>query len=57
MREVAPMTKEFVQDSFSGTSKLNDFDWRLDFKVASKSQERMKQPILHVKMDLENVNN
>jgi hypothetical protein len=37
MREVAPLTKTYMQDQFTGTSKLNDFDWRLDFKVASKS--------------------
>ena len=30
-----------------------DFDWRLDVKVSSKSAERLKQPILYVKMDLE----
>ena len=32
-----------------------DFDWRLDFKVASKQQERMKQPVLYVKMELDQV--
>ena len=36
MRELAPLTKQFIQDDFTGTSKLQDFDWRLDFKVSSK---------------------
>ena len=53
MREVAPVAKTFIQDQFTGTSKLQDFDWRLDFKVSSKSQERMKQPVLYVQMDIE----
>jgi hypothetical protein len=53
MREVAPLTKTYIQDEFTGTSKMNDFDWRLDFKISSKSQERMKQPVLYVQMDLE----
>ena len=52
MREVAPLTKTFVQEQFTSTSKLDDFDWRLDFKVSSKNNERMKQPVLYVKMDL-----
>ena len=30
-----------------------DFDWRLDVKISSKTAERTKQPILYVKMDLE----
>ena len=33
MREVAPLTKEYIQEQLVGTSKLNDFDWRLDFKI------------------------
>ena len=35
---------------------MEDFDWRLDFKVYSKQQERMKQPMLYVKMDLQGGN-
>ena len=42
MREVAPLMRTFVQDEFTSTSKMEDFDWRLDFKVSSKQQERMK---------------
>ena len=57
MRELAPLTKQFIQDDFTGTSKLMDFDWRLDFKVSSKQQERMKQPILYVKMELDQAGN
>ena len=49
--------KSYVQDQFTGTSKLNDFDWRLDFKVSSKQQERMKQPVLYVKMELDGQGN
>ena len=52
MREVAPLTKTYIQDQFTGTSKLQDFDWRLDFKVSSKQQLRMKQPVLYVNLDL-----
>jgi hypothetical protein len=32
---------------------LVDFDWRLDVKISSKQDERLKQPMLYVKMDLE----
>ena len=56
MRKVAPLMKSYVQDQFTGTSKMQDFDWRLDFKVSSKSQERMKQPVLYVKMELDQNN-
>ena len=56
MREVAPLTKTFVQDQFTSTNRLEDFDWRLDFKVSSKNQERLKQPVLYVKMELEGGN-
>ena len=52
MREVAPLTKQFVQDQFTSTSRLEDFDWRLDFKVSSKNQDRMKVPTLYVNMEL-----
>ena len=53
MRETAPNSKKYFQDEFSGLPKLRDFDWRMDIKIASKQQERMKQPVLYVKMDLE----
>jgi hypothetical protein len=36
---------------------MRDFDWRLDVKTASKNQERMKQPVLYVKLDLEGQGN
>ena len=42
MREVAPTCKQYVQTNFTSTTKLNDFDWRLDFKISSQQQERMK---------------
>ena len=32
---------------------MRDFDWRLDVKISSKDQDRIKQPVLYVKMDLE----
>lgn len=53
MRAAAPLTKNYVQDQFTGTSKMVDFDWRLDFKISSKQQERMKQPVLYVKLELD----
>ena len=53
MREAAPGLKSYIQDEFTSTSKLLDFDWRLDFKISSKTQERMKQPVLYVKMETE----
>lgn len=57
MRENAPKTKKYFQDEFSGLPKLRDFDWRLDVKIASKKQERIKQPMLYVKLDIESQNN
>ena len=56
MREVAPLTKTYIQDQFTSTQVLEDFDWRLDFKVQSKQQDRMKQPNLFVKLDLQGGN-
>lgn len=35
---------------------MRDFDWRLDVKIASKHQERMKKPMLYVKLDIESQN-
>lgn len=32
---------------------MRDFDWRMDVKISSKETERLKQPTLYVKMDLE----
>ena len=52
MREAAPLCKEHIQENFTGTNRLDDFDWRLDFKVSSKAQARVRQPILYVKLDL-----
>lgn len=57
MREAAPSAKKYYQDEFSGLPKLRDFDWRMDIKIASKQQERMKYPVLYVKLDLENQGN
>ena len=57
MRDAAPIAKKYYQDEFSGLPKLRDFDWRMDIKIASKQQERMKQPILYVKLDVESQGN
>ena len=53
MREVAEEAKAYYQDEFSSLPKMRDFDWRLDIKISSKDQDRIKQPVLYVKMDLE----
>mmetsp|Transcript_30143 Transcript_30143/g.21893 ORF Transcript_30143/g.21893 Transcript_30143/m.21893 type:complete len:89 (+) Transcript_30143:229-495(+) len=53
MREVAEDTKKYCQDEFASLPKMKDFDWRLDMKTSTKNQERVKQPILYVQMDLE----
>ena len=53
MREVADSAKLYYQDEFSSLPKMRDFDWRLDVKISSKDQDRLKQPVLYVKMDLE----
>ena len=54
LREHAPASKKYLQDEFSsGLQKLREFDWRLDIKISSKQQERVKQPVLYVEMDLE----
>ena len=53
MRSVADESKQYYQDQFTNLPRMVDFDWRLDVKVSSKSAERLKQPILYVKMDLE----
>ena len=53
MREVSETSKKHFQDDFSCLPKLRDFDWRLDVKISSKNADRLKQPMLYVKMDLE----
>ena len=53
MRDVAESTKRYYQDEFTCLPKLRDFDWRLDVKISSKSSDRLKQPTLYVKMDLD----
>jgi hypothetical protein len=53
MRSVAEKHKAYLQDSFTNLPKLVDFDWRLDVKISSKTAERTKQPMLYLKMDLE----
>ena len=53
MRENAPIVKRYIQDEFSSLPKLKDFDWRLDVKTASNTQERLKQPVLYVKLDID----
>ena len=53
MREVAESSKAYYQDQFTSLPKLRDFDWRMDVKISSKEIERLKQPTLYVKMDLQ----
>ena len=53
MREISEQAKSYIQGSFTTLPKLVDFDWRLDVKISSKQSERLKQPTLYVKMDLE----
>lgn len=53
MREVADSSKHYYQDEFTCLPKMRDFDWRLDVKISSKTSDRLKQPTLYVKMDLE----
>jgi len=53
MRSCAEDCKQYYQDQFTNLPRMVDFDWRLDVKISSKSAERLKQPILYVKMDLE----
>ena len=56
MREVADTSKQYFQDQFTCLPKLRDFDWRLDVKISSKQSDRLKQPTLYVKMDLDGDN-
>jgi hypothetical protein len=53
MRSVAEQHKGYLQDQFTNLPRMVDFDWRLDVKISSKTAERTKQPILYVKMDLD----
>ena len=53
MRAAQTETKTYYQSQFSSLPKLRDFDWRLDIKIASKNQERIKKPTLYVKLDIE----
>lgn len=56
MREIAEETRSYYQDQFTALPKLRDFDWRLDVKVSSRTSDRLKQPALYVKMDLDGDN-
>ena len=53
MREISTSAKQFIQDEFTCLPKLREFDWRLDVKISSKQSDRLKQPTLYVKMDLD----
>jgi hypothetical protein len=53
MRAVSESSKGYYQDQFTALPKLRDFDWRMDVKISSKQEDRLKQPTLYVKMDLE----
>ena len=53
MREVSTSAKQYIQDEFTCLPKLREFDWRLDVKISSKQSDRLKQPTLYVKMDLD----
>lgn len=56
MREVSEQAKQYYRDEFTCLPKLKEFDWRLDVKISSKESDRLKQPTLYVKMDLEKSN-
>ena len=53
MREVSEQAKQYYRDEFTSLPKLKDFDWRLDVKISSKESDRLKQPTLYVKMNLD----
>ena len=53
MREISTSAKQYIQDEFTCLPKLREFDWRLDVKISSKQSDRLKQPTLYVKMDLD----
>ena len=52
MREVAEPSKIYLQDQFTSLPKMRDFDWRMDVKISSRTEDRIKVPTLYVKMDL-----
>ena len=52
MREVAEPSKVYLQDQFTSLPKLRDFDWRMDVKISSKQEDRIKVPTLYMQMDL-----
>ena len=52
MREVAESTKLYLGEEFTSLPKLRDFDWRMDVKISSKQEDRLKQPSLYMTMDL-----
>ncbi len=47
------MQKKFVEEEFAALPKMRDFDWRLDLKTASKTQERMKKPSLYLSLEMQ----
>ena len=53
MREVAEPSKVYLQDEFTSLPRLRDFDWRMDVKISSRQEDRIKQPVLYMKMDLQ----
>ena len=53
MREVAEPTRVYLQDQFTSLPRMRDFDWRMDVKISSKQEDRIKQPVLYVQMDLQ----
>ena len=53
MREVAEPSKVYLQDQFTSLPKMRDFDWRMDVKISSRTEDRIKVPTLYVKMDLQ----
>ena len=42
MREVAEPTKVYLQDEFTSLPKMRDFDWRMDVKISSRQEDRIK---------------
>ena len=43
----------YLQDQFTSLPKLRDFDWRMDVKISSKQEDRIKVPTLYMQMDLQ----
>ncbi len=42
MREIAEPQKVYLQDEFTSLPKLRDFDWRMDVKISSRQEDRIK---------------